>query len=742
MIWRKKRSDALSVRSASFPSVVQLSSLDGTNGFAIPGSGGAFFGGGVAGVGDINGDGFADIVVGVSGADPAGRTDAGQAYAIFGQATFPATVYVSSLNGSNGFTINGAAAGDGLGGSISPAGDVNGDGIADVLIGASGVDAPGLVNVGGAYVVYGKNTGMSGQFPATFEIASLDGTTGFALQGFVANGSVGNTIRAAGDVDGDGFADILISSSYGNGQDFLVFGGPGRGTNLPLAGLLAANGGDGSSGVAFNGIAGGSLKAAGIGDINGDGFADMRFGSSYVPVNGNAWAGQAYIVFGKPTVPGIRVTPTLGLVTSESGGSAVFNVVLRTAPTSAVTIPISSSDTTEGAVSISSLTFTPANWRVPQTVTITGVDDTLTDGDIAYSIVLGAATSNDSAYSGLNPSDVSVTNLDNDTKFYVVDDASTDRTYEYTASGGSVENYPLNGGDSAPRGAAITAAGSKVWVVDKNKNVYVYNTSGGLLGSWAAGSLPGNAAVEGIATNGTDIWIVDSQGAKVYRYTGAATRLLGSQNAASNFSLNSGNTSPKDIVTDGTNLWVVNDSTTDKVFKYTLSGSLVGSWTISGAGSSPTGITLDPSVVANMWVVDSGTKRVYQFDNAAGRTSGSQSPSTIFALAAGNTNPQGIADPPVPTSGASQVATLNRTFHPSGHLAAHLGRAIPGLQVSNSSGSFLPLPAGRSSGVVGQETPILMSLIPSTDQDITLLAADLLRTGTKRSRSVLARTNV
>src|SRR5207249_1515893 len=156
-------------------------------------------------------------------------------------------------------------------------------------------------------------------------------------------------------------------------------------------------------------------------------------------------------------------------------------------------------------------------------------------------------------------------------------------------------------------------------------------------------------------------------------------------NAASNFSLNSGNTSPKDIVTDGTNLWVVNDSTTDKVFKYNLSGTLLGSWTISGAGTSPTGITLDPSNVANLWMVDSGTRRVYQFDDAASRTSGSQSPSTSFALAAGNTNPQGIADPPVPTPGASQVATLNKTSHPTGHLAALLGRTIPGLPGSRST---------------------------------------------------------
>lgn len=207
----------------------------------------------------------------------------------------------------------------------------------------------------------------------------------------------------------------------------------------------------------------------------------------------------------------------------------------------------------------------------------------------------------------------------------------------------------MNSGNTAPRGAASTAAGDRVWVVDANKKVYVYNPGGGLLGSWTAGSLAGNATVEGVATNGTDVWIVDATQDRVYLYANAAGRVSGSQNAASSFNLNSGNTSPKDFVTDGSSLWVVNDSTTDKVFKYSLSGSLLGSWTITGAGASPTGITLDPSGGGQLWLADAGTRRVYQFDNARGLTSGSLSPSTSFALAAGNTTPQGIADPPTGT---------------------------------------------------------------------------------------------
>src|SRR3954447_2736775 len=135
-----------------------------------------------------------------------------------------------------------------------------------------------------------------------------------------------------------------------------------------------------------------------------------------------------------------------------------------------------------------------------------------------------------------------------------------------------------------------------------------------------------SAQLTGIATNGTDIWVVDSKQDKVFRYANAAGLRSGSQNAVSSFSLNGGNANPKDIVTDGVNLWVVDDSTADKVFKYTLSGSLLGSWTMTGAGTSPTGITLDPTNVSNLWVVDSGTRRVYQFDAAAGLTSGSLSP--------------------------------------------------------------------------------------------------------------------
>ncbi len=244
-----------------------------------------------------------------------------------------------------------------------------------------------------------------------------------------------------------------------------------------------------------------------------------------------------------------------------------------------------------------------------------------------------------------------VTIRDNDTKFYVVNDGASDSTFEYANNGTAGEATNLDAGNTAPRGAASTVAGDKVWVVDANKKVYVYDDGGVLLGSWSLGSLNPKATVQGITTNGTDIWVVDSNTDKVYRYAGAASRVAGSQNAASSFSLNTkgGNTNPTDIVTDGISLWVPNNSSVDKVFKYTTAGALVGSWTITTSGAtSPTGITIDPANVSHMWIVDSVARRVYQYNSATTLPNGSsKAADDSFALAAGNTNPQGIADPPV-----------------------------------------------------------------------------------------------
>ncbi len=113
---------------------------------------------------------------------------------------------------------------------------------------------------------------------------------------------------------------------------------------------------------------------------------------------------------------GVTVTETGGsTATTEAGGTDTFTVVLDTEPLEDVSIAVSSSDTSEGMVDKSSLVFTASNWSTAQTVTVTGQDDNLVDGDQPYDIVLAAAVSTDSHYNGIDPADVSVTNTDDDT---------------------------------------------------------------------------------------------------------------------------------------------------------------------------------------------------------------------------------------------------------------------------------------------------------------------------------------
>src|SRR5439155_865971 len=127
---------------------------------------------------------------------------------------------------------------------------------------------------------------------------------------------------------------------------------------------------------------------------------------------------------------GFTVTPTSGLTTTEAGGTATFIVRLTSQHRANVTFGLSSSNTAEGTVSPASLTFTAANWNVAQTVTVTGVDDFVADGNQAYTIVTAAASSADANYNGLNPVDVSVTNTDNDTAGFTVTPTSSLTTTE------------------------------------------------------------------------------------------------------------------------------------------------------------------------------------------------------------------------------------------------------------------------------------------------------------------------
>ena len=112
--------------------------------------------------------------------------------------------------------------------------------------------------------------------------------------------------------------------------------------------------------------------------------------------------------------PWINVSPTSGLETSEDAQSDTFSVVLNSQPIAPVTIAISSGDTSEGSIDLTSITFESDGWNDAVIVTVTGVDDAIDDGDVDFIIFLYPAVSGDVDYDGMDPPDVSVTNIDND----------------------------------------------------------------------------------------------------------------------------------------------------------------------------------------------------------------------------------------------------------------------------------------------------------------------------------------
>ncbi|MGK7939026.1 MAG: hypothetical protein AB4062_02485 [Crocosphaera sp.] len=278
-----------------------LSDLDGSNGFILNGidtdnnpnlS--------VSDAGDVNGDGIDDLIIGSKYGDPNGKINAGESYIVFGSAQgFGSSLDLSSLNGGNGFVINGIDSNNNAGTSVSGAGDVNGDGIDDLIIGASNVSPNAKVYAGQSYIVFGSNQG----FGASLELSSLDGANGFFINGVDLFDLSGSSVSGAGDINGDGIDDLIIGAFFADpndntnaGESYVVFGSAQDfGTSLDLSSLNGANG------FVINGIDGGDLSGTSVssaGDINGDGFDDLIIGGIYADPDSITDAGESYIVFG------------------------------------------------------------------------------------------------------------------------------------------------------------------------------------------------------------------------------------------------------------------------------------------------------------------------------------------------------------------------------------------------------------------------------------------------------------
>ena len=297
--------------SNGFDASFELSELDGTNGFVLSGidEGGGFgegdrSGTSVSGAGDINGDGFDDLIIGAPDADTNSNNDAGESYVVFGNSNgFEASLELSELDGTNGFILNGIDANDGSGRSVSEAGDVNDDGIDDLIIGAPFSND----GQGESYVVFGNSNG----FDASFELSELDGTNGFVISGiegggFFSGDRSGSSVSGAGDINGDGIDDLIIGAPNADtngkdsaGESYVVFGNSnGFDARFKLSEL------DGTNGFVLRGINGGGFfgggsgtSVSGAGDINGDGIDDLLIGAPDAETSGIR-AGESYAVFG------------------------------------------------------------------------------------------------------------------------------------------------------------------------------------------------------------------------------------------------------------------------------------------------------------------------------------------------------------------------------------------------------------------------------------------------------------
>jgi len=282
-------------QAASLGPIVQLAGLDGADGFTLEGAAtGDQTGTTVNEAGDFNGDGIDDFLVTAPNANRTATTD-GAVFVVFGGAAFAATANIDQLDGTDGFRLTGLDNFESIGSGAPSFGDVNGDGLADIIIGAPQADVVGG-DSGAAYVVFGTTSPLA----ASQSVSFLDGADGFRVTGTISGDNLGRA-TGAGDINGDGFDDIIVSVP--NREDGLtdqgvtaVIFGKANGFSADQN-INALNGADG---FRINGVSAGDLSgfaATAAGDVNADGFEDILLASGQA----NGGAGEGYIIFGSAT---------------------------------------------------------------------------------------------------------------------------------------------------------------------------------------------------------------------------------------------------------------------------------------------------------------------------------------------------------------------------------------------------------------------------------------------------------
>jgi hypothetical protein len=229
---------------------------------------GAEWGRAVAHAGDLNGDGYSDIAVGAPGFDD-GEAEEGLVFIYYGSPSGLDTTVAAILQ------INQDSAR--FGASLSTAGDLDGDGYSDLIVGAPAY-ANGQPGEGAVFVYHGGPTG-------------IDTTSGAVLEGNLANLALGISVSTAGDVNADGFYDIVVGGSGYSGGDGIayLYHGSTNGLVTTVAATL--------QGHFPNAEFGFSVSAAG--DLNADGYTDIVVGAPGLS-NGQSNEGAAFIYLGSP----------------------------------------------------------------------------------------------------------------------------------------------------------------------------------------------------------------------------------------------------------------------------------------------------------------------------------------------------------------------------------------------------------------------------------------------------------
>lgn len=272
----------------------------------------------VSAAGDVNGDGVPDVLI-ARGSQLVEPTQ-GRVWVIFGG---PDLLHVKLDDlGSSGFLIEGGSEGDYSAEAVS-AGDVNGDGLDDILVGGSHVDNNGRTNSGTGYVVFGKTTTEKVELGA-FDTGT-QGSQGFRMDGAFERDLTGEDVTGLGDVNQDGLDDVAIGAPF-TGSVYVVFG---KTDPLPIDLLLFDRNLQGTAGYRIDTPSTGrsdGYALGGAGDVNGDGMPDVLVG--VIPKPGST--GAAYVAFGRRSSAPIDVTSNDGQSFRMSGwygGSATGYVV-------------------------------------------------------------------------------------------------------------------------------------------------------------------------------------------------------------------------------------------------------------------------------------------------------------------------------------------------------------------------------------------------------------------------------